>query len=307
MGGTKRRRTETMKRLSLLGLAVVALFAPGPQRADAQVVSGQVLDAASGEPIPGVRLRLLSLDSTLVNATDSDESGAFELRAREGGIYSVSAERLGYMTYQSDLMSVVDRGRVNVRVRLGVEAIPLTPFVVIADNPVRPGRVGDFEGRRDDPSLGGFFVGREEIERRPLATPTQLLQTLPSVDVLDVQVEDNPRGLDRGLIYLPGTRGGSLLSGRCLAQVFVNGVPYRQTQDGDSSVDDLLAGARIVGIELYPRASSAPPGFAGSGECGVVMYWTEEPGANSDNPWGFKRIFVGAGFIVGVLIYGFTR
>ena len=78
MGGTKRRRTETMKRLSLLGLAVVALFAPGPQRADAQVVSGQVLDAASGEPIPGVRLRLLSLDSTLVNATDSDESGAFE-------------------------------------------------------------------------------------------------------------------------------------------------------------------------------------------------------------------------------------
>lgn len=295
-----------MRRYSIFCLMAGVMLTLGAVEARAQILTGLVLDAASGEPIPGVRLRLFALDSTLVTAADTDDAGAFELRAREGGIYSVSAERLGYMPYHSDLMTLYDRGRLNVRVQMGVEAIPLTPFVVVAD-PVPAGRVGDFQGRRDDPSLGGFFVGRAEIERRPTAMPSQLLQTLPTVELLEVQLEGIPRSLDRSLIYLPGTRGGSLLAGKCLAQVFINGVPFRQSQNGSATVDDVLLGARIVGVELYPRASSAPPGFQGSGECGVVLYWTEEPGANSDNPWGFKRIFVGAGFILGVLIYGFTR
>jgi hypothetical protein len=187
---------------------------------------------------------------------------------------------------------------------MGVDAIPLSPFVVVADSQIRRGRVADFERRRDDPSLGGDFLDADDIRSRPMATPTQLLRAVPSVELYQVRTVDNPRGLDRSLIYLPGSRGGSLIRGKCLAQVFVNGISTRQSQDGHYTVDDVLDGVPIAGVEVYSRASAAPPGFQGTGECGVVLYWTEEP-ASSSAGWGIKRIAVGVSAIVGVLLLGF--
>lgn len=272
----------------------------------AQTVHGEVTDAETGNPIEGVRLRLLDLSGEVVAATDSEDDGSFQLRARDGGLYSVAAQRLGYTSYRSDAVSVEDAGDIEVRVRMGVDAIPLSPFVVLADSQIRRGRVADFERRRDDPSLGGHFLDAEDVRARPTATPTQLLRALPSVELYQIQTEDNRRGLDRSLIYLPGSRGLSLIRGKCLAQVFINGIAARQSQDGHNSIDDVLDGVPIVGVEVYSRAAAAPPGFQGTGECGVVMYWTEEP-TGSTRGWGIKRIVVGVGAIAGVLLFGFSR
>jgi hypothetical protein len=118
--------------------------------------------------------------------------------------------------------------------------------------------------------------------------------------------QDNPTGMDRSLIYLPGSGAISLFGGMCLAQVYINGVPARQTQDGNFTIDDYLDGVPIAGIELYPRASAAPFQYRGTGECGVVLFWIEEPAASSDG-WGLKRIAAGVGMIVGMLIVGFSR
>lgn len=271
--------------------------------ASAQVVRGRVVDALTGDPVPGATLALVDIAGDIVRATDSDASGHFQLRAPAAGFFSVQADGLGYASFRSDPVSLVDDGVVDVRLRLGVEAIPLAPFVVLADSQIGGGRAADFDRRRRDPSLSGYFVGAEEIERRPMATPSQLLRAVPGVDLYPVQTGDNPFGLDRGLIYLPGARGGSLRPGACLAQLFVNGIAMRQTEDGLVSVDDVLEGAKIVGVEVYTRAFAAPLEFRGTGECGVVLYWTEEPGASSGS-WSAKRVAVGFGAIVAVLLLG---
>ena len=294
------RRTQTALPALLLALTLWA-----PESAHAQIVHGVVSDASTESPVQDARLYLLNADGERVASADSGDDGGFELRVRTGGVYSVRVERLGYVSFDSEPLRVETGDRVEVRLRMGVEAIPLSPFIVLADAGSRLGRVADFERRQADPSLGGHFLGVEDVRARPNATPTQLLRALPAVHLYQVQTVDNPVGLDRSLIYLPGSRGGSLFRGQCLAQVFVNGVPFRQTQDGHTTVDDLLAGAPIVGVELYPRAAAAPPGYTGTGECGVVLYWTEEVGATSGR-WGAGRIAVGAGVILGILLVGFV-
>ena len=157
-----------------------------------------------------------------------------------------------------------------------------------------------------DPSLGGHFLDAEDIAGRPIATPTGLVAAMPMVTRYQIQTMDNPFGLDRSLIYLPGGRGGSVRPGSCLAQVFVNGVPVRQTEDGTVSVDDVLAGVPLAGVEVYPRAAAAPVEFRGTGECGVVLFWTEEP-APSVGSWSVRRIAIGVGAILGILVFGFSR
>lgn len=294
-----------MRRLWILTGLLLLGSALWPRAVEAQVVYGEVTDGPSGVPIAGVRLQLRDLEGRVVASADSDDEGRFELQAPAGGLYSLHAERIGYSSFRSDAVSIADGGSIEVLVRLGVEAIPLAPFVVLADSQIRRGRAAEFERRRNDPTVGGHFLDSSDIRSRPTATPTQLLRALPSVDLYRVQTVDNPMGPDRSLIYLPGSRGGSLRSGMCLAQVFVNGIAMRQTQDGHFTVDDMLQGAPLLGVELYTRAAAAPVEFRGTGECGVVLYWTEEPAASSGS-WNIGRIAVGVGAIVGVLIAGFV-
>ena len=272
----------------------------------AQSVSGRVSDASTRGPIEGARLELLDPNGEIVAVALSDAAGRFLLRSRRPGSYSVTAERLGYASYQSDPVEVGEGDPVVVEVRLGVDAIPLSPFVVLADSRLSGGRIAEFERRRNDPVLGGHFLSATQIRARPAATPTQLLRALPSVNLLQIVTQDNRTGMDRSLIYLPGSSRTSMRPGMCLAQVYVDGVQVRQSQSGSFSVDDYLDGVPIAGIELYSRASAAPLQYRGTGECGVVLYWTEEPAA-STRGWGVKRIAIGVGMIAGVLLLGLSR
>jgi hypothetical protein len=292
---------------SIVPLLTLALLIGGGERATAQVVSGRVSDASTRAPLEGVRLELLDARDEIVAVALSDGAGHFQLRTRMSGSYSVSAARLGYATYRSDPLEVGAGDPVEVEVRLGVDAIPLSPFVVLADSRLSGGRIAAFERRRNDPVLGGHFLTADQIRARPTATPTQLLRALPAVDLLQIMTQDNPTGiLDRSLIYLPGSSGSSMRPGMCLAQVYVDGVQVRQSQSGRFSIDDYLDGVPIAGVELYSRASAAPLQYRGTGDCGVVLYWTEEP-ATSTRGWGFKRLAVGFGMIAGMVLFGLTR
>jgi carboxypeptidase family protein len=277
---------------ALLGLA-------GPLAA--QIVQGQVLDASTAEPVEGAQVTIVHLGGNGSRTTLSDRIGRFELALPGGGRFSLEVDRLGYESYLTDPFRVEGGQTVKVVLQLGVGAIPLAPFLVLADDRAEMGRTADFERRRDDPTLGGHFLDAGDIQARPMATPSQLLVALPAVTVYQIQTMNNAFGLDRSLVYLPGGRGGSVRPGLCLAQMFVNGVPFRQSEDGRVSVDDLLDGAPIVGVELYTRASAAPIGYQGTGECGVVLYWTEEPTASSGS-WSLKRIGVGIGLIAGLVV-----
>jgi len=296
-----------MRRSAWYGpLLIVTVLANLGDPVAGQVVVGDVSDAGNGGAIEGVRLELIDVDGRVVASTDSDPLGRFVLMPERAGRYSVFAERLGYTSVRSGVFGVMEGSPVVVELQLDVEAIPLSPVVVLAGGQIRSAAMAGFEQRRNDPTLGGHFLDAADIRARPMATPTQLLRQLPSVHLYQVMTQDNPTGMDRSLIYLSGSGAISLISGMCLAQVYINGVPARQTQDGDFTIDDYLDGVPIAGIELYPRASAAPFQYRGTGECGVVLFWIEEPAPSSDG-WGLKRIAAGVGMIVGMLIVGFSR
>lgn len=283
--------------MALIGAAALASTAV---EVTAQTVRGAVLDASTSRPVPGARVLLVDLSGRGTLQATSGSDGGFSLSASRGGRFTLEVEALGYLSWVSEPLTLGGGESVDLIVRVGVDAIPLQPIEVVAEEAMRRGRIVDFERRRDDPSLGGHYLGAEEIASRPMATPTQLLRAMPSVTLGQIQLTPGAMGLDRSLVYLPG-RGIAAPPGLCLAQLFVNGVPVRQDPSGRLSVDDVLDGSPIVGIEVYPRASSAPLQYRTSELCGVVLYWTAEPEPEDNAGWGLGRMGLGIG-LVGALI-----
>ena len=264
-----------------------------------------VQDVESGLPVESARVLLVDLSGRGTVVAESGVDGRFVLTASRGGRFTLEVERIGYRSWVSDPLELDGGESIELVVRVGVDAIPLDPIVVVAREGLSRGRLADFERRRQDPTIGGHFLGPEEIARRPVATPSQLLRAVPTVTLAQIQLTPGSMGLDRSLVYLPGSRGSGTLPGSCLAELFVNGVPVRQDPDGRVSVDDVLQGNPIVGVEVYSRASAAPLQYRGSGACGVVLYWTAEPeiesGAVRSGGLGLGRIAVGVG-LIGALI-----
>jgi hypothetical protein len=275
-----------------LALALLAAFTPVAARA--QSVRVAVEDAETGAPVVGATVTLLA-GGRAVTAAETGADGRADLTAEEAGAFSLAVRALGYRDFTSDELAVSDRSYVEVRVVLGIDALPLEPVTVVATGALLSPHMAGFERRRADPSLGGSFLTRKDIERRPIAVPTELLQSMPSVDIAPIMTADAPIVSGRNLVWFPNDRGtASGRRGACLAELYVDGVRTRQS--AAASADDLLAGAEIAGVEVYPRASNAPLEYQGTGTCGVVLFWTEEP-EGSSGIWSWKRMAVGGGLL----------
>lgn len=233
-------------------LVALLLLAPGSQ---AQTLLGVVLDETAGVAIQGARLLLLDGADDVVGTTLSDEEGAFLFLAPMPGGYRLRAERLGYTPYTSQPIRLDNAATVRVQLKLGIDAIPLEALTVLASSRARVGPLVAFEERRNDPALSGFFLDEEELGRRPAATPTRLLEVIPGVTLRPIQTANHPLGL-RNQIFLPGGRDEFGRPG-CQARVFVDGISV--TQGADLSVDDIITGATLAAVEVYPRPHSAPP------------------------------------------------
>ena len=86
-------------RFALPLLICAALFVP--HRAQAQTVSGTVVDEAGGAPVRGALVSLLDSAGKRVGSTLTNAQGAFALRAPAAGEFRVRAERVGMSTASS--------------------------------------------------------------------------------------------------------------------------------------------------------------------------------------------------------------
>lgn len=290
--------TRTTSRALAVAIALVAAPAasilPGPGGGlSAQTVRGAVHAAGDGRPVSDVRLILRSADGEVVAAAISTEDGRFQLRAAAGGLVRLEVAHIGYADWQTANFALASGATIDVEVKLGVEAIPLDPIVVVAQNRYDEGRLAGFEQRRTDPGgFGGYFMTQDDIERRPMATPSSLVLGAPGMGLQSAGSNG-----DRAVI----------MTGRCPARLFVDGI--RVEQSAQHSIDDLLPPDQIAGVEMYPRALSAPVQYqdAGRPDCGVVLFWTREPRPGAPGRWGFRRMAVGLGLVAGILTFGFTR
>lgn len=288
-----RNRDPVLSAGCLLALVLCAV----PDAAAAQTLTGHVGETGSGAAVPDAELVLLDTAGRGAQRVFSDSAGGFTLEAPNSGEYTLRVRVLGYMTFLSQPLLLHDDETVHVRIRLGRSAIPIEPLVVTGRRRARDARLAGFERRRLDPAFaGGHFLTQEDIERRPTATATDLVVVVPGVRVQRLIVPGRLFGPERGLIRFPG-RGTT----GCAAQVYVDGVLFRQTVE--HSVDDVLDASMIGGIEVYARAETAPLEFVRNSNCGVVLYWTRAPEPGTYTTW--RKIAAGiAGFLLIAVLAG---
>jgi hypothetical protein len=289
--------THHQLRAYLALFACAALTVSAPAGAAAQSIVGRVTDSESSAPLVGAELVLLDDGGRPRVRGFSDSSGGFRIETQGAGRYRLRVTHLGHLEYTSTTLDVTRGEVVTVEIRMGIQAIPLDPLTVVARPTHQTAHLREFNERRENPGgLGGYYMTREQVERRPAATATKLLLEMPAVRVQPIITENNPMGMDRSLIVLQGT------AGPCVANVYIDGIRARQSVD--HSLDDLLDPSLIAGVELYPRALLAPIQYQADPGCGVVLYWTARP--EGGEGWSLKRIIAGSVVLGGLIIGSFV-
>lgn len=103
----------------------------------------------------------------------------------------------------------------------------------------------------------GVYITREQIERRAAVQLSDLLTNISGVQVERDDYRDHVSvWIGRGFY-------------RCEPTLFIDGSPRSVL-----NINDYRPG-QVEAIEVYTRASAAPPGYR-SGRCGSVIIWSRE-------------------------------
>jgi hypothetical protein len=118
--------------------------------------------------------------------------------------------------------------------------------------------LSQFEARRA--SHRGSFIERSQFERRNLRIASDILRSVPGVQVLPTRT-GTQIVMSRG----SGAR-------RCVPQLYVHATPYSGNFD-DFTPDDIEA------LEVYVGISEIPPDLNTMGRpiCAAIVIWTREP------------------------------
>lgn len=114
-----------------LALACVVLAgAVTPAVAEAQVVTGTVLDATTSAPLTGVLVSLLDLEGVRAGGTLTDEAGRFHFDVEGFGRYTLRAERIGLEAVTTSSFDLVTTGTHVERILMGSRAVEIAGLVV---------------------------------------------------------------------------------------------------------------------------------------------------------------------------------
>lgn len=220
----------------------------------AQVIRGNLLDDETGKPIGNGTVTLLTRDSVPVTRISTDTAGAFLLSAARPGSYRLGGERLGYITIISVPLTLSARDTLDVEFRLSTRAVVLEPLVVTSKRR-RAGPLADFDERARQRRFG-TFITRADIEQRHPYTTTDLLRTIPGLQLI-------PRALG----------GGHHVRIRnCAPVIYIDGMHVPLL---GMTIDDLIPVQSLEGIEVYRSPAEAPAEYTvhNSG-CGVILLWS---------------------------------
>lgn len=227
-------------------------------------VSGTVLDS-TGTPIPYVSVNGGPRFRTLSNAV-----GEFTLMMPRTEGFDIDVRRIGFLPGKIRILAGSDT---TVDVRLQQLGVLMETQIIRAREQVRNLAVRGFYERMAEVERGGLnaeFVTPEEIEMRHPMRTSQLLDQKRGVRVRRV-----------GNCYVVSTCYRIFGSSGCSATVYLDGRRLNNLAQGASSqapveIDDLVPVTGVSGIEIYARASQAPPQFQSmAGTCPIVLVWTK--------------------------------
>ncbi|MGH7462384.1 MAG: carboxypeptidase regulatory-like domain-containing protein, partial [Longimicrobiales bacterium] len=265
-------------------LVFVVGAAAAAQQLDAQRVHGVVTDDASNARLTGVALTLIDDRDWAGAAATTDSLGAFDLRAPRSGAYRLRVELIGYVSFTSERLELASSEAVQVTVRLANRAVPVSPVVVVGRR--MSGRLADFERRRAN-HASGYFMTRDDIDKRAIAKPTTLLMGVPGVRLQALGRRGSTPD-DRNVVQFTGSGARP-----CTANVFIDGVPAPQTP---VTIDEILDVSMLGAVEIYSRAGSAPAEYQRGNTCGVVLFWTREH--ERGGRWSWTKTAIAVGLVV---------
>ena len=243
-------------RLTIAALCGCSLAAAA-QQVPATLV-GVVRDSA-GTPIPAVEVRFTGTDQISVRTNDS---GGFRMVNVPVGIGKVTVRRMGFAPATAEVR--LRSGRTDSLVfALNALATTLAGVLVEDEYEARSHRLlAGFWERR---SRGfGYFLTRDEIEKRDAHEFTDLARMAPNVQV----------GTRNGRRVIRFTRSAT---GRdCPPQYVVDGMKIENGSPDEFTPQDVEA------VEFYSGPATIPPQFAprfNSFTCGAVVIWTRLPGS----------------------------
>lgn len=268
----------TRPRLPILTASMTALaLAAAAGAVAAQVISGTILESATGAPLVGATVAVLDGEGAASEGEAvTDDDGRFTVRLPHADRWVLSVERLGFHPFVSDPFQVRTSEWLVVEVTLAADAIALDPIVVTARRTVGSSAIRDFYDRRDRGARSGFgrFVVREEIERGAPRHPTDLLYTVAGVRVV------------RGL---PGRGQGVRMSGGCVPAIYIDGMQINRANPHDS-VDDFVNVLDIEGIEVYRGPGSQVGHYHDPRGCGLLLVWTRAGVHDPDGRFSWRPI-----------------
>lgn len=255
-------------RLIVALAAAAALAAP----AAAQRVNGQLLDKASGRPVPGASIMLFvkekngaPVGAPAVASATTDDEGEFTVQATEPGMYYLSVRKIGLVPAQTHEFWLGPLTEYTPTIRWETVGITLdTVKITTRGLPLNDWTREFYERRR---LTHGIFLTRDDMKGRAATVATDWLIGVRGIRLM-------PMG-GRTLI---AARGGA---GNCAVDVWLDNVHLI-----DPDINQLLRAQDVAAMEVYPGALDAPARYGAQG-CGVLLVWsrgTRDHATNPDTP-----------------------
>ncbi len=243
----------------LSGIVVLLLSTAVSAQQLVGAVAGVVRDS-TGKPIAGVEVLLPARRSS----ARSDSAGAYRLAGLQAGKTTLSFRRFGFEP-QTVPATITAGATVTMNVVMGVLVQELPGMLVLEREERARKALQDFYHRRE--SMTGFFLTRDEIEKRNPLNMSDMLRLMPGATLI---------ASSGGQSVLRFAR--STLPGRdCPPQYYIDGIMAAGFNIDDIEPED------VEGVEVYTGAARIPPQFnnsrIGTSICGVVVLWTRVPGA----------------------------
>jgi hypothetical protein len=237
-------------------LALLAVTSAAPTAAFAQAAPHLVVEVrtlGSATPIPGAQVQVR--ESRASGATN--EQGVLHLSMPRPGTYTVAVEAAGFLPQQRRIRWT--GGGIDL-LDFALEMRPVELPAVEARASRGAARLANtgFHQRRSQ--RVGRFVTRTEIDARRPARLSEMLRSMPGVQINRTSFSDSHASMGRS----------ALASRRCPIQYFVDGV---LTMPG-FNIDDVPP-ASVEAVEVYHGAAQIPAEFNRQNAlCGVIVIWT---------------------------------
>ena len=197
-----------MRPLSLLvALAVaVPLLAADSGPASSGKVAGSIIDAATGDPIPGATVVIEGTE----RGAASDTDGQYAILNLAPGSYTVVASMVGYARIRVEGVSVSIDRTTRVDFEMRQETVQGEEILVIAERPLL----------EKDRTTSISYVGADDIANLPVQEVSDLLQLQSDVSY-DAQ----------GRLHMRGGRSGEVA-------FLIDGIPVTNQLSGGSKIRD---------------------------------------------------------------------